>query len=140
MVPYGRRNYLAPVLNEVDKLPDTKELKVLHTTISDCISMFSLYGNDVDEFLNKFLEFRAIDQKFTADIMVRKIFASIFKPSSRPCFNLLINLDKKINLERFKEEYPNINAERLEAKNSDGTFKFYKAEIDAALQVDLFPQ
>ena len=134
-----RRDYLTPVLNEADELPATEELAIHRTRISECVSTFSLYGNEVDAFLTQFLEFRAIDQKYTADIMIRKVFMSIFKPSSRPCFNLLINLDKKIDLERFKSEYPNIDADRIEAKNPDGTFKFYKAEIDAALVVDLFP-
>jgi len=133
------RDYITPILNEVKMLPDSRNLKIIHSRISDCLVLFSLYGKHVDNFLNRFLEFRAHNQRRTADKLVRRVFKAIFTPSSRPLFNLYLTLDKKADWDQFKKDYPNIDTKRLDAKNPDGTFKYYKAEVDAAIQVSLFP-
>ena len=135
----GRKDYLTPVLNEADELPDTEGLRILYKQVSGCVAVFSLYGDDVDEFLNEFLEYRAIEQKFTADLMVQKVFTAIFKPSSRPLFNLLIHVDKELDLEQFRMDFPAIDLDKLEERSPDGTFKYFKAEVDAALLVHLYP-
>src|SRR6056297_714325 len=93
----GTKDYITPVVNESVTPTRSKDFRTIRTRISNCLVLFSLYGNDVDAFLEKFLEFRAIDQKLTADTMVEKVFKAIFKPSSRPFFNLLINLEKKLD-------------------------------------------
>ena len=90
-------DYLNPVIAQASDLPHSNEITIGKRRIGKSMVMFTLYGDNVDDFMSKFEEYRAIDQAFSANEVVMMIFKNIFKPSAKPQFDFDIHYHDEID-------------------------------------------
>ena len=94
----------------------------------------------IDEYIQNLLEFRAIDQKATADHVTEMLFQDIFKQSSKPKFNFLIDIKQKYDFDELEKKFGEfIKISELKKLNPEENQNFYHAEIDGAILIDLKP-
>ena len=136
-------NYLKRVLEQTKNLPNSGEKTIIFDNISPSSVIFTLYGTEIDRYIDKLISFRAIDQKSTADLITKSIFKDIFTPESSPRFNFMIDVKKKLNREKLEEKYKktlSVPIPDLFSLNPDSHPSYYKAEIDGAIMVNLTPK
>ena len=120
---------------------DIANLKIFENYINESIVVFTTYGPSVDEFMKEFLLYPAANQLNTANISVKKIFGDIFKSDTHPRFNFRIRFSKKVDFKKLRVQYPKyIPINELESIIKEEKDDYYHAEIDGALQLNLYPK
>ena len=133
-------NYLTKVLLQTNEHPKTKEKTIIFDRITPSCAIFSLYGTEIDKYIEKLMIFRAIDQKSSADTVTKTVFKEIFKPSSAPKFNFMIRVKKEYNRKELEKEFgKSINISKLFSLDPEKNPTFYKAEIDGRFRSILCP-
>ena len=118
-------DYLTSIL-AISELKESNEISVITEPLASSMQLFSLYGTTIDEFYSKLLEYRAIDQKTTADLTARAIFHHIINPDIKTNFNLILYKKTEDDLE---SQHP-----------SDQQKQSSHAEIDVAIKMNVYPK
>ena len=123
---------------QTKKISVSKQKTIISDKISSNCTIFSLYGTQIDQYIEGLMTYRAIDQTSTVNTITKSIFKDIFKPSSAPKFNFMIKVKKKIEWDKIEKKFgDSINISELKSLNPDKNPTYYKKEIDGAILVNL---
>ena len=133
--------FLEKILQQTNQLPKSKEKTIISDQITPNCSIFTLYGTEIDKYIEGLMNYRAINQSSTANSITKSLFTDIFKPSSMPKFNFMIENRKVFDQLKMQKVFgKSIELSKLFSLSYEANPTYYKAEIDGAIQVSFNPE
>ena len=134
-------NYLEKILQQTNQLPKSKEKTIISDSMTPNCTIFTLYGTEIDKYIEGLMNYRAINQAFTANSITKSIFTDVFKPSSLPKFNFMIEYKNVFDQHKMHKAFgKSIDLSKLFSLSYEANPTYYKAEIDGAIQVSFTPE